>query len=62
LDLIRSYELTGLIFERFDSLLLVVWIMQMFTSFNVNHYAASLVQIIKNDSFPSVYKYLAFQK
>ncbi|MFF2593150.1 spore germination protein [Priestia megaterium] len=42
LDLIRSYELTGLIFERFDSLLLVVWIMQMFTSFTVNHYAASL--------------------
>ncbi|MDY0941588.1 MULTISPECIES: spore germination protein [Priestia] len=42
LDLIRSFELTGLIFERFDSLLLVVWIMQMFTCFNIGHYSASL--------------------
>src|SRR6478609_518781 len=57
LDLIRSYELTGLIFERFDSLLLVVWIMQMFTSFTVNHYAASLglSQLFKKNIHPFMY-------
>jgi spore germination protein len=42
ITLIRSYEITGLIFERFDSLFLVVWIMQMFASFNISHYVASL--------------------
>ena len=35
LDLIRSFEISGLIFERFESLLLVVWIMQIFTTFTV---------------------------
>ncbi|MGR6338836.1 spore germination protein [Priestia megaterium] len=57
LDLIRSFELTGLIFERFDSLLLVVWIMQMFTSFNVNHYAASLglSQLFQKNAHPFMY-------
>ncbi|MGG3182380.1 spore germination protein [Priestia megaterium] len=60
LDLIRSYELTGLIFERFDSLLLVVWIMQMFTSFNVNHYAASLglSQLFQKNAHPFMYAVL----
>ncbi|MDQ0200181.1 spore germination protein [Neobacillus ginsengisoli] len=42
LDLIRSFELTGLIFERFDSLLLVVWIMQMFTTFTISFYVATV--------------------
>jgi spore germination protein len=42
LDLIRSFELTGLIFERFDSLLLVIWIMQIFTTFTISFYVASL--------------------
>jgi len=57
LDLIRSFELTGLIFERFDSLLLVVWIMQMFTSFTVNHYAASLglSQLFQKNIHPFMY-------
>jgi spore germination protein len=42
LDLIRSFEVTGLIFERFDSLLLVVWIMQMFTTFTISYYVGAL--------------------
>lgn len=42
LTLVRSYEYPGLIFERFESLMLVIWIMQMFTSFSITHYAASL--------------------
>ena len=33
LDLIRSFEMPGLIFERFESLLLVIWIMQLFATF-----------------------------
>jgi spore germination protein len=28
-------EITGLIFERFESLLLVIWMMQMFSSFTI---------------------------
>jgi spore germination protein len=49
LDLIRSFEYSGLIFERFESLLLAIWIMQMFTIFTVAHYAAALglAQIFK---------------
>ncbi len=42
IDLMHSFEMPGLIFERFESLLLVIWIMQIFTSFNISHYAASL--------------------
>ncbi|MFB5284912.1 spore germination protein [Peribacillus sp. Hz7] len=42
LDLIRSFEVSGLIFERFESLLLVVWIMQIFSTFTITYYAASL--------------------
>ncbi|TKH03467.1 spore gernimation protein [Peribacillus simplex] len=57
LDLIRSFESTGLIFERFDSLVLVVWIMQMFTSFNIAHYFASLglSQLFQKDIHPFMY-------
>ncbi|RCW50827.1 spore germination protein [Paenibacillus prosopidis] len=42
LDLVRSFELTGLIFERFESLLLVIWIMQIYSTFTIAIYAASL--------------------
>ena len=57
LDLIRSYELTGLVFERFDSLLLVIWIMQMFTTFTIAHYAAALgmAQLFKKSIHPFIY-------
>lgn len=42
IDLIRSFEISGLIFERFESLLLVIWIMQIFSSFTLGFYAAAL--------------------
>lgn len=42
LDLVRSFELTGLIVERFESLLLVIWIMQIYSTFTIAYYAASL--------------------
>ncbi len=40
IDLMRSFEIPGLIFERFESLLLVIWIMQIFTSFTFVFYVA----------------------
>jgi spore germination protein len=42
LTFIRSFEISGLFVERFDSLLLVIWIMQLFTTFTVCYYAAAL--------------------
>lgn len=42
IDLIRSFEMSGLIFERYESILLVIWIMQIFASFVISYYAASL--------------------
>ncbi|MDR6999186.1 spore germination protein [Neobacillus niacini] len=54
LDLIRSFEISGLIFERFESLLLAIWIMQMFTIYTIAHYAAALglAQIFKKNIHP----------
>ncbi|MEK3787071.1 GerAB/ArcD/ProY family transporter [Paenibacillus sp. FSL K6-1230] len=42
LDLLRSFEIQGLIFERFESLLLVIWIMQIFSTSAIAHYTASI--------------------
>lgn len=42
LDFIRSYELSGLIFERFESLFLVIWIMQIYSTYTIAYYAAAL--------------------
>lgn len=42
LDLIRSFEVDYLIFERFESLLLVIWIMQIFCTFCIAFYGAAL--------------------
>lgn len=42
IDLMRSFEITGLVFERFESLLLVIWIMQIFATCTICYYAASL--------------------
>ncbi|WP_054024715.1 spore germination protein [Bacillus sp. FJAT-28004] len=42
LDLVRSFELSGLIFERFESFLLVIWIMQIYSSFTISYYASAL--------------------
>ncbi|KRF51466.1 spore gernimation protein [Bacillus sp. Soil768D1] len=57
LDLIRSYEVSGLIFERFESLLLVIWIMQLFTTFAISHYIAALglAQLSKKNIRPFMF-------
>ncbi|OIK07652.1 spore gernimation protein [Bacillus sp. MUM 116] len=54
LDLIRSFEISGLIFERFESLILAIWIMQMFTIYTIAHYGAALglAQIFKKNIHP----------
>ena len=41
IDLIRSVEV-NLLFERFESLLLVIWIMQIFCTFCISFYGAAL--------------------
>lgn len=57
LDLMRSFEITGLIFERFESLLLVIWIMQIFATFTITYYAAALglAQLFKKNIHPFIY-------
>ncbi|OIJ21516.1 spore gernimation protein [Anaerobacillus alkalidiazotrophicus] len=42
IDLIQSYEFEGMLFERFESLLLAIWVMQIFSTFIITYYAASL--------------------
>ncbi|MDM5309785.1 spore germination protein [Peribacillus frigoritolerans] len=57
LDLIRSFEVAGLIFERFESLLLVIWIMQIFATFTITFYAAALglAQLSKKSIHPFMF-------
>jgi spore germination protein len=57
LDLIRSFEVSGLIFERFESLLLVVWIMQIFSTFTITFYSAALglAQLSKKSIYPFMF-------
>jgi len=42
IDLVRSFEVNYLIFERFESLLLAIWIMQIFCTFCIAFYGAAL--------------------
>lgn len=60
LELMRSFEIPGLIFERFESFLLVIWIMQIFTTFTITYYAAALglSQLFKKDIQPFIYALL----
>lgn len=57
LELMRSFEIPGLIFERFESLLLVIWIMQIFTTFTITYYAAALgmALLFKKKVHPFIY-------
>ncbi|MGM0875146.1 MAG: spore germination protein [Bacillota bacterium] len=57
IDLIRSFEIPGLIFERFESLLLVIWIMHIFAIFTIAYYAAALglAQLFKKNIHPFMY-------
>ncbi|WP_213427439.1 MULTISPECIES: spore germination protein [Paenibacillus] len=51
IGLIRSFEFPGIFFERYDSLLLVIWIMQIFATYVITHYAAAhgLASMMKKD-------------
>ncbi|WP_225999759.1 GerAB/ArcD/ProY family transporter [Paenibacillus sp. BJ-4] len=52
LDLARSFEVEYLVFERFESLLLSIWIMQIFSTFTIAFYCASLgISQILNRSY-----------
>ena len=42
LMLIQSFELPELLFERFDSLFLTIWIMQIFATLSIQFYAATI--------------------
>ncbi|PFA14392.1 MULTISPECIES: spore germination protein [Bacillus cereus group] len=57
IDLMRSFEIPGLIFERFESLLLVIWIMQMFAIYTMSLYAAALglAQLFKKSIHPFMF-------
>ncbi|MEC0668745.1 spore germination protein [Bacillus haynesii] len=57
IDLMRSFEIPGLIFERFESLLLVIWIMQIFSNFTISYYAAAvgLSQLLKKRMEPILF-------
>ncbi|OAB41498.1 spore germination protein [Paenibacillus glacialis] len=57
LDLMRSFEITGLLFERFEFFLLVIWIMQIFSTFTITFYAGSLglAQLFQKNIQPIMY-------
>ena len=57
IDLMRSFEIRGLIFERFESLLLVIWIMQIFSNFTISYFAAAigLSQLLKRRMEPILF-------
>lgn len=57
IDLMRSFEISGLIFERFESLLLVIWIMQTFATYTISYYAAALglAQLFKKSIHPFIF-------
>ncbi|WP_409347160.1 spore germination protein [Paenibacillus sp. MBLB4367] len=57
IDLLRSFELTGIFFERYESLFLILWIMHMYATYTVTHYAAALglAQLFQKDIHPFIY-------
>ena len=59
IDLMRSFEIQGLIFERFESLLLVIWIMQIFATYTICYYANALglAQLLIKIFIPSYMDY-----
>lgn len=55
--LVRTFELEGIIFERFESFLFAIWILQIFTTFSLSHYVASLglAHLFKKKIYPFIY-------
>ncbi|KJD46431.1 GerAB/ArcD/ProY family transporter [Paenibacillus terrae] len=55
LDLARSFEVDYLVFERFESLLLSIWIMQIFATFSIGLYCGVLgLSQIFNTSYTKI--------
>ncbi|MEI4789238.1 GerAB/ArcD/ProY family transporter [Bacillus sp. FJAT-53060] len=42
ISFVKQYEYVGIFFERFESFLLIVWIIQIFFTYVLTHYTASL--------------------
>lgn len=57
IDFVRSFELPGVFIERFESFLLVIWIMQVFATFTICHYCAALglAQLTGKNIRPYIY-------
>lgn len=60
ITMIKSVEFPGIFFERYESLLLAIWMMQIFTTYVITHYAAALgaAQSMKKDIRPFLYMML----
>ncbi|MEK4365925.1 GerAB/ArcD/ProY family transporter [Paenibacillus sp. FSL M8-0212] len=41
-DMVRSFEIEGFLFERYESLFIVFWLMQIFATYAFKHYFASI--------------------
>ncbi len=59
-SLFRSFELAGILFERYETLFLAIWIMQLFTTFVGAHYFAALglAQLFKKQDHFFIYALL----
>lgn len=55
--LVESFELTGIIFERYESFLFAIWILQIFTTFSLFYYCASLglAQLFRKNTRPFIF-------
>ncbi|WP_338539751.1 GerAB/ArcD/ProY family transporter [Paenibacillus tundrae] len=42
LDMVRSFEIEGVFFERYESLFIVFWLMQIFATYAFKHYFAAV--------------------
>lgn len=62
LDLIRSFEITGFLFERLEFPLMVIWLMQMFCNFSSFFFQASLgiSQIFRISLHPVIFALVPF--
>lgn len=60
ITLVRSYEFQGILFERFESILLVIWILQLFSTYSISYYCCSLglSQVLNKDYEKIIYALL----
>ncbi|MNH25447.1 Spore germination protein YndE [compost metagenome] len=57
IDILRSFEISGLIFERYEFPFLVIWMMQLFCSFTSFYYNATLglSQVFRIKPYPVIF-------